>query len=390
MNNIVSCTLNRYEETCNLIKDTFNNKYNDQINILKKIAIAIDINNIKNMNILLKNGEIIAHIAFYPTLIYLKNTHISVAEISGVVTKNSFRNRGYATELLKFVERKIKNKNISLALISGRYSIYTKQKYFSVGKCYEFFLDKTNSKSIKINFENTDFIELSEDNNNYIFEMFKIYNNSDVKFKRTLVEFKKMLKSSTSDFKVDVKHKIILIKNNEKIVSYIILRIYEEERITADIVECCGNYKYIFYFIPYILEKYELESIRYRNTFNNEFVKLLKNNNILYKEIKFPGLIKILNFKQFMKELKHYFIISLSKEIVNNIKFYECDNNYIFRYKTEEILIKDKYTLTNLVFTGIDISKNDNIVKYNIKDLDKFIEKIFPIPFVWYYNLNYC
>ena len=98
------------------------------------------------------------------------------------------------------------------------------------------------------------------------------------------------------------------------------------------------------------------------------------------------GSIKIINYENLCKNLYGYFNQYVDTDFLNEIEFRTTDNKYIIKYKDEILVIDDIDKLNKLFLEGSHVIKRE---LKNLNNINKFVNSVFPINFVWTSNLNY-
>jgi len=365
-----------FNEVINLINNVFRISRGCSPTMKEEFPLLLNTNNCDNMRIIFEDGKPVADVNFLKQHIKIQDSIINAASIGAVCTNEKYRKRGYASLILDDVEEKMYRENIDVVLISGERELYKRRGCICVNNFYEYKI-----KPLKIE---TD-ITTKKYTQNFLADMFSIYNKISTRYIRTYEEFKILLNSATIPWGKFSYKKYVFIKNNT-LVGYLVLRIINDNIKYGQVIEYYGNIdtKVLYYNFANIAYKLGLEYIKYHVHIKDNENKLKRYDD---KQItNLHGTIKIINFESLMKNLKQYFIQYVPKHIVESIKFKEKDKTYYIKIENESLIINDIVTITKLVFEGIDGSE---LILENKPIIKDFIEKVFPVHFVWSANLNY-
>ncbi|SHJ58887.1 GNAT family N-acetyltransferase [Tepidibacter formicigenes] len=360
-----------FKDVINLINNIFRISNGHNPTMEKEFPLLLNENNIDNMRIIIEDGKVVSGVNFFKEDIFIEGSIIKAASIGGVCTHKDYRKRGYSSLILDDVEKKMYEDNIDIVLISGTRGLYKRRNCIEVKNFYKYTI---KPKNIDIDIEVVDYKE------DYLNEISDMYNQNSTRYYRTYEEFEILLEAATIPWGTYTYKKYVLIKD-EKLLGYIVLRIIDEDIKYGQVIESFGNPEIIFKVLSNICLNLELDNIKYYVHIKDKINQLMdyfkKEKTYLH------GTVKIINFLSFMENLRNYFIQHVPKSLMDKIKFKEDEEGYYFEIENEVLKIKDIKILTQLVFEGYDINLED---KPKIK---KFLNSVFPIPFIWTANLNY-
>ena len=341
-------------------------------NMAEQFTLLFSESNWKHMFIAIEQNKIVSLVNYYPSMVQIGSCKIFIASIGSVCTKTEFRSKKLASKLLILAEQQMKKENIDIVVISGGGGIYTEFGSSLAGNVYEYLIDKTSLLE-------TNEMTVENDNKNKLNDMISIQKQEEVKFIRNDEEFNQLLISQTYP-DTFATYPVYLIIGNDKTVGYIV-GILPTEGDEFGIKEFAGDRNAIFKSFKMLLSLNHRDKIHFAADVHDEINNLLKNhsNKIIHQHASF----KIINFCALMEKLSPYF----DKIYPNHdIQFYFQDNKAIFKSK-DEVFVVDSSILLSQIILGFDQPLNIELDKSpNIK---AFIDKVFPIPFVWTNNMNY-
>jgi predicted acetyltransferase len=371
-----ACKKEEFKDAINLINQVFRTSQGHNPTMEEEFPLLLSEENLENMRVIVEDGKVVSIVNFYITTILIEGIPIKAASIGAVCTHEDYRGKGYSSLLLDDAEKEMRKKGVDVILVSGDRSLYLRKGYCKAGWAVRFDVYPE---------ELEEDIELVEFENKYLIEVAKMYNKQPTRYYRSLFEFKNLLKGATTPWG-NFTYKTYLIKKGDLLKGYVVLRIINDNPRKGYVIEYSGDKRIIYESLKKMAAIYSLEYVRVPCTFNDDMVEVLKEKGVSYEEINLLGTVKILNFQQLMEKLKPYFLQYVEKDIIENLRFSEKENNYAFEIKNEILKIDDVVKLTKLVFGdkgfGMEVDDISPILK-------EFISTVFPLPFVWPGNLNF-
>jgi predicted acetyltransferase len=373
-----ACKREELNQVIALINKTFRTTFEFNPTMQEEFQLLLGKKNINNMRVILECGIPVANMNFYKSTILIEGSPIKTATVGAVCTEATSRGKGYSSSLLDDSERLMKEDGIRLMLVSGTGRLYLRRGCTEVGKCYKFRLQP--SQDIHEN------LQLQEYDNSKIDTIIKLYNRDNTRYYRTREEFKYLLDGATTPWS-NFTYKVFLVKDSKDYCAYIILRIAnEKEGKWGSVVEAAGDREILCNALEEIIRLNNLKNIEYSSTFNDASTRVLKLKDKGFTKHTLQGTVKILDFKGLMQDLMPYFAQYVDKDIIENISFSEENGKYFFSLNNEILEVQNINDLNRLVF---GIFQDVALVLSNKPVLNKFINSVFPIPFVWTANLNY-
>jgi predicted N-acetyltransferase YhbS len=365
-----TCTPLDREKAIGLAKAVFKANMGDQFLCL------FGEENLKNMFVAVEKDNVVSMVNYYPADVLVQEGVVKTGSVGAVCTKSDFRGQKIASRLLEKAEKQMISEGISLMIISGQGGIYSAIEAEFAGSATECFVPKGNfPKSPEIALQKYrvgDFPVLKE-----------LYERELVRFVRKEEEFKKLLKGQTFP-DTFATYPMELILHNGTVAAYVILHL--ETDPNSDLLgfkEYGGNRKALIAAFDNLLEKYGKAKVHFATDPHDELERYLEGCE--KKPIHQFASLKVINYPLLMEGLKPYWerLFPSSKGIIG---YYEENGTYILTCGTEKLTILNVVLLTRMIFgfnepVEIDFSGCPN--------LEKFVKRIFPIPFAWTHNINY-
>lgn len=363
-----------FERVISLINKVFRDLRGHKPTMQQEFPLLLNKDNIENMIVISKDNKIVSAVNYVIQDITVQGNYIKVAAIGAVCTDPDYEGNKYASTALDYVEDKMLKDGVDMVSISGIRTLYTRRKC-SLVKNFNKYITYPKDKDINL--------EIKEYDKSYLNEIIKIYNQNSTRFLRTKEQFETLLESATIPWGNFTYKKLVVFREN-KVIGYIILRIIDDETLKGEIREIYIDSRYNYEVVQYIANKYNLEYV-----IQNVHIKDFINQPNLFDEKKLSyldGSIKIINYENLCKNLYGYFNQYVDTDFLNEIKFRTTDNKYIIKYKDEILVIDDIDKLNKLFLEGSDVIKSE---LKNLNNINKFVNSVFPINFVWTSNLNY-
>ncbi|WP_102401143.1 GNAT family N-acetyltransferase [Haloimpatiens massiliensis] len=375
-----------FEEVLKLINHVFRDTRGENSTMGQEFPLLLNINNIGNMIGIYENNKPVSEVNFLKEKIYIESATINAASIGGVCTHENFRGKNYASRILDRVEEKMYKDGVDVVLISGERTLYTRRQCMKVKNFYKYTitpenLGKPHMEKNAVKSESN--LCINKYQEKYFDSMVQIYNLNSTRYKRTFKEFSTLLRAATIPWGSYTYDKYVITRDDE-FLGYIILRIINDENKYGQVIECAGKAEYIHECLKRIA--YE-KKLSYINCYVH--IKDTKGYLSISEERELDclhGTVKIINFKSFMENLKPYFYQYVEEEIVDKFKFVNGEDGLHIIIEDEDLKIPSIGIATKLVFEGV---KDKGDLLEETPKVKKFINKVFPIPFVWTANLNY-
>ncbi|MGB9857029.1 MAG: GNAT family N-acetyltransferase [Dictyoglomaceae bacterium] len=226
------------QELLKLVNDTFRKDFYPSMEIEFPLLFSKD--NLENLLIIKENGKIVSHFGSLPQELIILGNFIPVGCIGSVCTHPNYRGKGYASILLKEIERRLKHKKIPLMLISGTRALYTRGGSKKVGRLFVYELESIPMR------EDVDVKEeIDWDNLKDIYQTERTrYFRSQIFWSTIIKSFNTLAKLQERNFKLAHRLKIYTVLKNNISLGYFLTSIEDNEEITIE--EYAGSRYFIF------------------------------------------------------------------------------------------------------------------------------------------------
>lgn len=348
--------------------------------------------NMENMMIVKDGDRVVSIASFLKRDILVEGHPIKTASIGAVCTYEEYRGKQLSSKALDSVEEKMKKDGVMLSLVSGTRTLYTRRNYVELNSMTRYEYKSDELSDIIESGENIGYkiTEYSEDNEEHIQAISRLYNQKSNRFIRDLEEFKTIIKSRPFTWG-ELDYRTVVIEKDSKIEAYLILQTISQKN--GVVVEVGGNNTAIEYGVAYLTKELNLEKTVYdipENEVSSRLEKCPEEN------IANGGTVKIINYVELMEALRPYFSqyyidseeLEFS-EMNSGQESSEIDNSKtVYRIKIDdEVLdIEGVGNITNLIFG------DPREVLESLKDkpeIEKLVSRALPVPIPYTENLNY-
>jgi len=341
-------------------------------NMAEQFTLLFSQANWNHMFIAVDDGNIVALVNYYPSVIRIGAVQIKAASIGSVCTNIEYRGRKLASRLLSLAEAQMSRENIQLMIISGAGGIYADIGASLAGNDYEYLidceeLDDDPAYEIK-NFLPIDFHRIK-----------KIHDQEPIRYERTEKEFKTLLSSQTYP-DTFATYPVHLIEKDHQCVGYVV-GFMPTEGDEFGIKEFAGDRRAVKSAFKLLLKTYQRDKIHFAADVKDEIVELFANatKKLIHQHASF----KITDFVGLMTSLIPYFKtyydnIDIGFDLIDHVPTFLCGS--------EIYQVSDLQMLSRLIFGS---GETINLAIDNAPQIQRFITQVFPLPFVWTNNLNY-
>lgn len=374
---IRNCKIEERNGILNLINDVFRIKEGLLPTMEKEYQCLLGESNIENSIVCVDNKEIVGCVNYYQSDIIIEGAKLKVSSIGAVCTNEGYRGRNIVCDILKEGDKQALDKGTCILIISGERKVYLNH-----GACEA----TLNSKFIVS--ENREYdIEIKEYEEKMLDLLIKIYNKEPLRFYRERDEFDRLLKGSMFDWGTN-RNKLFIVFENDIPKAYLLIKFTEGAK-EASVRELAGDRNAILKAAFKVKEQNNFEELTFSVPINDELVNVMRENNIAEEVENQWGTLKIINLEKLLNDLKIYFMQYINAEELDRLNIEVIDGKYKFIYVEknyrEELIIDNNHDLNKLILGNVDYCL-DSIKNDNFKGL---LEKMFPIPFVNLFGMNF-
>lgn len=341
-------------------------------NMAEQFTLLFSKANWKHMFIAIDDGNIVSLVNYYSSLIRIGAVQIKAASIGSVCTNPEYRGRKLASRLLRLAEEQMSRENIQLMIISGAGGIYAEIGASLAGNDYEYLIESENLEADPA-------YEIKKYLPDDFHKIKAIYEKEPIRYERTEDEFKSLLSSQTYP-DTFATYPVHLIEKDHQCVGYVV-GFMPTEGDEFGVKEFAGDRKAVKAAFKSLLKTYQRDKIHFAADAKDAMVDLFPNaaKKLIHQHASF----KVTDFVGLMTSLipyfkTHYGNIEIGFELVDQVPTFLCG--------TEIYQVSDLQLLSRLIFgsgepVGLTID--------NAPQIQRFINLVFPLPFVWTNNLNY-
>ncbi len=316
-----------------------------------------------NMRIIEEEEEICSVINFLPRRIAIEGIPILTASIGAVCTHPDYRGRGYSSLILKDVEERMREMGVRICLISGTRSLYTR---WGAGRVKNSVRYRIPSRSDKLPWR------IREYKSNDLATLKRIYKSQGTRYIREEKDFELLIDSGTFPFGKTSYYRYVM-EDQEGVRGYIILK-RTPEGVTVK--EAGREREEVFKSISYLAHELEIEEIHYILPSQEEVP-----HECAGEPEYLQGTLKIIDAAGFVEDLRPYFRQCAGKE-ADSFYITEAGEGYRLTLGDETIEVSSHDELLKLIFEKSNTGSTDG-------KMNKFLDRVFPLPFPWTENLNY-
>ncbi len=316
-----------------------------------------------NIRIIEEEEEICSVINFLPRRIAIEETPILTASIGAVCTHPDYRGRGYSSLILNDAEDRMRETGVRICLISGTRGLYTRWGARRVKNSVRY---RIPSRSDKLPWR------IREYKSDDLTALKRIYISQRTRYIREERDFELLIDSGTFPFGDTFYYRCVM-EDQEGVRGYIILKRTPEGVIVK---ETGGKRVEIFKSLSYLAHELKIEEINYILP-SEERVPA----GYMGEEEYLQGTLKIIDAAGFVEDLRPYFRQCAGKE-ADSFNIIEAGEGYRLTLENEVLKISSHDELLKVIFEKSNTGSTGG-------KMNKFLDRVFPLPFPWTENLNY-
>ncbi|MCY0860529.1 MAG: GNAT family N-acetyltransferase [Sulfolobaceae archaeon] len=233
-------------------------------------------------------------VAVKPWRVRIYESTVPVIAVGSVATLPEYRNRGYATEILKKVIR-IYRRTHALMIISGNLDLYKRLGAVEFGTLYEIRIEKREHWKGKI-----------YPADNFYEDFHNLYSMEDVRYERSLSETIALIDAIKAPYYrgSSLKGEVFVDGEREELNAYaVVVPYYTKRSLNLRIIEYAGNREGVLNIARYVLEYYDADSVTLRVQPNDSLLSML-HGDVKIRKVNNQGLILVLNPKLLINSLR--------------------------------------------------------------------------------------
>lgn len=306
--------------------------------------------------------KLVSFIGLVPSVLHIEGAEVQAFSIGAVCTEPDYRRRGLANTLLQMIFDHVNKSGAAVLFISGDLPIYIKQGCAYYGKMNQYKIGKddliaNNSYTVR---------ELGPHD---WFQMRKLSYNRQIRYEQSIYEMAQLNYAAGFASIFKMKHKVLIAEENHRVKAFLVFGVpyHEQDGVDSRVIEWGGD--------PVAIRELLTEAFSYGlnslvlnvPTFEKDLIQELDS---LQEKVEqpFPGTMKIMNLDVLLNQLGPYLKDKLEISTVD-------EDHKSLLYKGNSVIMNN-HELEELILKG---SKN----------VDSYLEDIFPIPFPFPQGLNY-
>jgi len=330
--------------------------------------------NIENLRVIVSDGKVVSHVGVWEGWLNLCGCWVKVGLVGAVCTHPDYRNRGYASALVRDAFKKMVGDGVDLVMVSGKRTLYSRVGCVEAGRLYEF---KIRPSALTL-FEDVEVELYSEEK---VSDFVTLYQREPVRFKRTLDEFKVLACRRIREEAAKVKH--FIAYNKGRPLAYISLLSFGG---TWSLVEYAGSRRVVLHMISEVSKKFGIDRFELNIPHGDwELLNLLEGAGFKPKTSRAPASLAILNPVKFAEKILLYV-----EERAGEIDFRVESRPDGVRIQLSDSCLKleDPREFTMLIFGKPETIENPDIPDFVFNRVSEPFRAVFPMP-TPVYGLNY-
>jgi len=328
--------------------------------------------NAGNLRVVVKNGEVVSHIATIRRYASIFGCAIRAAPLGGVATYEAHRGNGYATSLFEDTMNVCREDGVDLMLVSGYRNMYHRLGCRVVGKDWLFKLPAelgNQDANVEVS------LALEED----IDELMGIYRGEAVRWIRPRSDFEFML----DGWVMNRSAQTWLVSRGGHGTAFLVLQKTDEKNEgCVRLLDFAGDRNDLVLALTKLAADLNLASIEIHVMGCDTLLgALLKDLGLVPKPTTSSGTVLVLQFEQFMDRMCPYFGEVLGEAEAGGLIFEESGNEMIFQYGADRLIARNRGEASQIIFGTPDNS--EGTLYESAGAAGEVFQQIFPIPALW-------
>jgi len=365
-------------DVVNLVNSVFKIKPGSPSILMDLFPQLFNMDNLENLRVVTYDGKLVSHVGIWEGELLIYGCWFKVGMIGSVCTHPNYRNRGYASALVRDAFSKMRRDGIDLVLVSGYRNLYRRVGCVEAGKVYTYSIPQGK---LDLNLDDISMIHYSEE---LLKDFIEIYHREPVRYRRSLEEFRILLRRGLHYEDL----KIYTAINKSRPLAYIAIESFLNGNVPT-IIEYAGPRSIILYLIEKVLKALNVNALKLTVPSHDlEMLYLLEEQNLEKMSSKAPASMAIINPQSFLEKIQPYLEEKMgekeSRRFIHNL-VHEKIRLYL---NGEETSFLDSRALTLLFFGAPDKIRAPPQPEVKIKPHAESLSHALPLP-TPVYGLNY-
>ena len=362
----------------NLVNSVFKVKPGSPSVLMDLFPQLFNMDNLENLRVIAYDGKPVSHVGIWEGELLIYGCWFKVGMIGSVCTHPNYRNKGYASALVRDAFSKMRRDDVDLVLVSGSRNLYKRVGCVEAGKVYTYNI--TRGK-LDLDLDGISIVRYNED---LLKDLIEIYHREPVRYRRSLEEFKILLGRGLRYEDL----KIYTAINRGRPLAYIAVELFLNENVPT-IVEYAGPRSIILYLIERLLETLNVNAIKLTVPSQDlGMLYLLEEQNLEKTPSEAPASMAIINPQSFLEKIQPYLEEKMGEKESRRFIYDLVHEKIRLHLNGEETSFSDSRALTLLFFGAPDKLRAPPQPEVKIKPRPESLSHALPLP-TPIYGLNY-
>ncbi|RLG95982.1 hypothetical protein DRO37_00760 [Candidatus Bathyarchaeota archaeon] len=336
--------------------------------------------NLENLRVIVCDGKPVSHVDIWEGHLLICGCWFRVGMLGSVCTHPDYRNRGYASALVKDALSKMRRDNVDFILISGSRGLYKRLGCVEAGRIYRY-----NLRREELNLDPKD-IDLIGYDESLLKDLIRIYHLEPVRYKRSLEDFSLLAGREISVGHVKIKTYLVMADGEP--IAYVAVKSIRDPS-TLEIYEYAGSRNAILHALSVLYEILDVNVIRLAVPHQDiNMLHLLERIGLERPPSTAQAVFSIINPQSFLRKVKPYLEERIGKERSEELISSLTDGRIRLYLNGEEVNPQDSRALTLLFFGSPEKLRGPPQPEVGMKPHPEFISDALPLPTPMH-GLNY-
>lgn len=338
--------------------------------------------NAGNMLIAEEDNKIVTVVGLLPSEISVSGCTLRVLSMGSVCTDADYRGKDYAGTLVRMSIEKCEREGFHLLLVSGNRTLYRRNGCYETGMIRHFTLTAESALKAAAGLDGQAETLLYNEARD-LESMLRLANNEKVRYVRTKEQFEQLIQSAAVFSNSAMNQHIAVRRRAEETVAYAVYGLpgHDPDRTPA-VIEYAGSDQAVLELLRDIIDRHQLEKLSFpAGGDRGALGETLAAAGASFRCLPIPGTIRLIDFAAVWHSLDPYIRERLGPERAEKLT---CARTADGQYRIacgEEMLSLDARGALTLLFNGAPWDAGET--------LTPLLAAVFPLPFVYPYNLNY-